>query len=82
MDDADVDYYLQVIKNVIDEKAAPSVDGAAKHIEPTAEQDDIVAAITALMTDGRIDMVTSVAGWDADWQSIQTAYYFPTKRQA
>ena len=77
MDSDSLNFYIEVIKEVIEAGAVPSLDNMEEHIGHRARRQDLDEAIETLLRDGRVRTQRTLVGWTDDWQPIETAYYYP-----
>ena len=78
MDSDSLNFYIEVIKEVIEAGTVPSLDNMEEHIGHRAHRHDLDEAITELMAEGRIREQRTLVGWSDDWQPIETTYYYPS----
>jgi hypothetical protein len=81
MDSDSLNFYVEVIKEVIEAGTVPTMDNMEKHIGHRARRHDLDEAIEELMAEGRIRKQRTLVGWDADWQPLEAEYYYPAPRK-
>jgi hypothetical protein len=81
MDSDSLNFYVEVIKEVIEGGTVPSRDNMEKHIGHRARRHDLNEAIDELLAQGRIRTQHTLVGWSADWQPIEAEYYYPSPRK-
>ena len=54
MDNDTLNFYLEVVHDLIARDVPATVENISKHLAPANREDEIVAALAALVTEGRL----------------------------
>ena len=54
MDKDTINFYLEVVQELIERDVPATVENINKHLAPANKEDEIVAALAALVTEGRL----------------------------
>jgi hypothetical protein len=61
MDNDTINFYLEVVQDLIERDVPATVENINKHLAPANREDEIVAALEALVTEGRLIKSTTLA---------------------
>jgi hypothetical protein len=70
-----INFYLEVVHELIERDVPATVENINKHLAPANKEDEIVAALTALVSEGRLVKTTTLATSQRDERSTELERY-------
>ena len=79
MDRETINFYLDVVQELVDRAVPATVENINKHLAPANKEHEILEALATLVDEGRLDK-TTVFAWDGDERPTESEQYVIAKR--
>ena len=73
----DLNFYFDVVQELIDDGFPPSLRNIADHLSPKGREREIATALQSLVADGRLIKVAAVLSFDGNDHATDLDYYYP-----
>ena len=70
-----INFYLEVVHELIERDVPATVENINKHLAPANKEDEIVAALSALVAEGRLVKSTTLATSQGDQRPTELERY-------
>ena len=79
MDRETINFYLDVVQELVDRAVPATVDNINKHLAPANKEQEILQALATLVDEGRLDK-TTIFAWGDDEKPTESEQYVIAKR--
>ena len=79
MDRETINFYLDVVQELVDRAVPATVDNINKHLAPANKEHEILQALATLVDEGRLDK-TTIFAWGDDEKPTESEQYVIAKR--
>ena len=77
MDTDDLEFFVDVVHEVMDEGLAPSLRHIASHLSPKGRELEIMNALQLLVADGRLVKVGAILSFDGNDHATDLDLFYP-----
>jgi hypothetical protein len=74
-----INFYLDVVQELVDRAVPATVDNINKHLAPANKEQEILEALATLVDEGRLDK-TTIFAWGDDEKPTESEQYVIAKR--
>ena len=78
MDDDSINFFLEVVQEVIDSGLAPSVRNVASQLVPKGREREIIEALETLVAERRLVKIPAVLSFTGDDHTTDLDCYYPS----